>query len=149
MGVRVLRSETVTAERPTLWLDGDMVITDDRGCIAAADQDCYARAARFALDAAPFAGKSVAWIGGGLCIGPRLFAIGDCGQAVYEIEPALEEFCPKGVTFIPGDWRDTISGRFDVVIFDLGGEVPREELAKFLTPSGCILPREETTDGAS
>jgi hypothetical protein len=86
-------------------------------------------------------GKTVAWIGGGMCIGPRLFD--GAKQTVYEILPALKQFCPEGVKFIPGDWRDTISGKYDIVIFDLGGEVPRETLAEFLAPGGVILPKED------
>ena len=85
-------------------------------------------------------GKTVAWIGGGLCIGPRLFD--GAVQTVYEILPALKTFCPEGVTFVPGDWRDTLTGKYDVIIYDLGGDVPREHLAKHLTPGGIVLPKE-------
>ena len=87
------------------------------------------------------ASKSVAWIGGGMCIGPRLFD--GAKQTVYEILPALKQFCPEGVKFIPGDWRDTISGHYDVIVYDLGGDVPRETLAEFLAPGGVILPKED------
>jgi hypothetical protein len=64
-------------------------------------------------------GKTVAWIGGGMCIGPRLFA--GAKQTVYEILPALKQFCPDGVKFIPGDWRDTISGKYDVIVTTWAG----------------------------
>jgi hypothetical protein len=85
-------------------------------------------------------GKAVAWIGGGMCIGPRLFD--GAVQTVYEILPALKTFCPEGVQFVPGDWRNTLTGKFDVIVYDIGGEVPREELAKFLAAGGLILPLE-------
>jgi len=115
---------------------GEQIVADD-------GDGTLLRGARFALEAGSLTGKSIAWIGGGLCIGPRLFAIADCKQTVYEIEPALREFCPEGVEFVLGDWRDTISGKFDTVIFDLGGEIPRETLLKHLKPGGVILPKED------
>ena len=88
-------------------------------------------------------GKSVAWIGGGFCIGPRLFATANCRQVVFEIEPSLREFCPEGVEFIPGDYRETMTGKYDVIIFDLGGDVPRDLLTKHLSDGGKILPSKE------
>jgi len=84
---------------------------------------------------------AVAHIGGGLCLLTQMMGPA-YEHVVYEIGEELREFCPDGVTFIPGDWRDTISGKYDVVIYDLGGEVPRETLAKFLAPGGVILPKD-------
>ena len=84
----------------------------------------------------------VAHVGGGLCLLAKMMGPG-YEHVVYEIGEELSEFCPEGVTFIPGDWRDTISGKYDIVIFDLGGEVPRETLARFLAPGGVILPKED------
>lgn len=140
--MRVLRTITVPETTISdLWIDGDVIMSRERGCIASADQDCYARAARFALDAAPFTGKTIAWIGGGLCVGPRLFAMVECTQDVYEIEVELKEFCPPGVAFAAGDWRDTLKAKYDVIIYDLGGETPAGELSKFLRPGGMILPK--------
>ena len=46
------------------------------------------------------------------------------------------------VKFIPGDWRDTISGHYDVIVYDLGGDIPRDILAKHLNKGGIILPNE-------
>jgi hypothetical protein len=147
MTIRTLKVSVVPAtEKPEIWVDtfsGYSQILSRDGLIAADDQECYAQSTRFALSAAPLNGKLIAWIGGGLCIGPRLFALAECEQVVYEIEPLLAEFCPKGVKFIPGDWRDTISGTYDVIVYDLGGEVPRETLANFLAPGGVILPKED------
>lgn len=118
----------------TLWR-GQSLLADD-------SLDTHARAARFALDAAPLTGKTVAWIGGGFCVGPRLFAIADCKQTVYELEPRLAEFAPEGVRFIAGDYRDTLSGKYDIIVYDLGGDVPRGLLAQFIAPGGMILPKE-------
>lgn len=127
-----LRVETRDDGLNRIWRGAGLVCDDS--------PEQHAVAVKYAIAAAPLAGKSVAWIGGGLCVGPRLFAIADCTQTVYEIEPALFEFCPSGVTFIGGDWRDTITGKFDVIVYDLGGDTPKEELAKFLNLGGKILP---------
>jgi len=103
--------------------------------------DEKARAYDFLVSAPPLEGKSVAWIGGGMCVGPTLFAAVGCKQTIYEIEPALVEFCPEEALFVPGDWRMGLAGTFDVIVFNVGGEVPREELRKHLNPGGVILPR--------
>jgi hypothetical protein len=141
--MRVLDSRNVTVREELRVEQCEGYERAWRGSSLLADDsnDTYARVARFAIAAAPLKGKYVAWIGGGLCVGPRLFSIADCTQTVHEIEPALAEFCPTGVTFIPGDWRDTITGKFDVIVFDIADEVPRTELAKFLNPGGVILPK--------
>ena len=148
MGIRIIASQTIPAkEVPAVWVDdssGTTQIFTSRGdCVHSDNDDFVARVARFALSASPIEGKSVAWIGGGLCIGPRLFAIASCKQTVYEIEPALAEFCPEDVKFVPGDWKDTINGSYDVIVYDLGGDVPREVLAKHLNPGGVILPKDD------
>lgn len=118
----------------SMVLRGGTLVCDD-------GPDTHSRVAKLALAAAPLKGKYVAWIGGGLCVGPRLFAIADCTQTVYEIEPRLVEFCPSDVRFVTGDWRDTVTGKFDLIVFDIADDVPREELAKFLNPGGVILPK--------
>ena len=138
MGVRILRSEMITEERPRLWFDGGSIFKDG-ACIASSDSDTYARAARFALEGKPLYGKTVAWIGGGLCIGPLLFSLLGCGQTIYELEPELLEFCPPGALFMAGDWKDMITGHFDVIVYDLGGEVPSVLLSRFLNEGGKIL----------
>jgi hypothetical protein len=109
--------------------------------------DTHAAAAKYAIAAGDLDGRLVAWIGDGFCVGPKVFAIADCLQAVYELEPSFAEFCPAGIRFVPGDWRDTIGGKFDVIVYDLGGEVPRAELSKFLAPGGVILPAAEVPSG--
>jgi hypothetical protein len=129
---------------------GVWIRTDDRGrhtlyvgqsAEATEEDDQVAAMARHVFAASPLTGKTVAWIGGGFCIGPRLFSIASCKQTVYEIEPALERFCPDGITFIPGDWRDNLTGKFDVIVYDLGGPIPYDILAQHLNPGGIILPK--------
>lgn len=124
--------------------NGARLVMNDAGeCIATDQAETYERAARFALDCGVLdPSKTVAWIGGGLCIGPRLFAMTGCVQDVYEIEPALREFCPEGVAFAAGDYRETMRGSYDVIVYDLGGVVPRDFLTRYLTPNGILLPKE-------
>ena len=143
--MRILDSRNVTTrEELRVERNGDYWrIWYGNGLLADDSKDTLARSAEFAMEAGPLTGRSIAWIGGGLCVGPRLFAIAECKQVVYEIEPALKEFCPDGIEFIPGDWWETISGRYDVIVYDLGGPVPRETLALFLAPGGVILPKED------
>jgi spermidine synthase len=133
MGARV--GVTIYAKNGTR-----LVLNNAGECIAADQDDIHARAAKFAIEAGRLFGKSVAWIGGGLCVGPRVFAAAECKQTVYEIEPALAEFCPKGIEFVAGDWRTTIEGKFDIIVYDLGDEVPRDTLSAYLAPGGSILP---------
>lgn len=132
-----LRLETRDDGLRRIWR-GNSLLADD-------GPDTHARATAFALAAfeqprtiAPL----VAWIGGGLCVGPRLFACCGALQTIYELEPRLGEFRPDGSTFIAGDWRDTLSGLYDVIVYDLGGEVPYDALRTHLKPGGVILPLE-------
>ena len=143
--IRVLESVTIPAtETPRLWIDDSpgypVVFTAELGSIADEGPGQMAFTSQCQLETSPLTGKTVAWIGGGTCLGPRIFAESGCVQTVYEIEPTLAEFCPSGVAFVPGDWRATISGKFDVVIYDLGGDVPYDALAAHLNNGGKILP---------
>lgn len=137
------RNIVVIEELSLIEHDGYRRVFRGAGLICDDSPDTYARAARFATDAGPLDGCTVAWIGGGLCVGPTLFAMSKCAQTIYECEPALAEFAPADARFVPGDWRDTISGQFDVIVYDLGEEVPRLMLQKFLAPGGTILPKED------
>ena len=119
---------------------GHRLLMWGNACVSDDGEGTLARCASWAISLGNLQGKTVAWIGGGFCIGPRLFAIADCKQTVYEIEPALREFCPEGVEFVAGDYRDTLTGLFDVIVYDLGGEVPRETLSRHINPGGKILP---------
>jgi hypothetical protein len=100
---------------------GSALVCDD-------SDDTFARAAKFAIQAGNLRQKTVAWIGGGFGIGPRVFDVSNCTQTIYEIEPALSEFCPINVTFVPGDWKATLSGLFDIIVFDLGTPTPEDIL---------------------
>lgn len=113
---------------------GSFVICDD-------SDDTFARVAKLAIKARNLQQKSVAWIGGGLCVGPRVFDVANCTQTVYEIEPALAEFCPNNMTFVPGDWHDTLAGNFDIIVFDLGTPTPEEValLSTHLNLNGRLL----------
>ena len=128
---------TVTIDCST----GYRIAFNESGSIASEERSDHEFLITCALAVAPIAGKSIAWIGGGFCIGPRLFV--GAKSTVYEIEPDLREFCPEGVEFIPGDDRDTLTGTYDVIVYDLGGDVPRETLLKHLKPGGVILPKED------
>ena len=131
MGVTIIHEGPITR----VIKDGVQIASDELGDLG------YFAGNLLAIREAGIHSGSVAHIGGGLCCLARM--MGPAYQhTVYEIEPALEEFCPEGVTFIPGDWRDTISGKYDVIVYDLGGEVPREELSGHLNPGGRILPPE-------
>lgn len=139
--MRVLDSRNITV-REEITIQGDApnrLIYRGETCICN-EADDYTRVVPFLLGSGKLNGKAVAWIGGGFCIGQRAFAVAECTQTVYEMEPALGEFCPVGISFLHGDWRDNISGRFDVIVYDLGGPTPREELARFLNRGGVILP---------
>jgi len=114
---------------------------NETGSIAAEEPSEYAFLIACALNCAPIKGKTIAWIGGGFCIGPRLFV--GAKSSVYEIESDLREFCPDGVEFIHGDYRDALTGKYDVIVYHLGGEVPREFLSKHLNDGGVILPKKE------
>jgi len=143
--VRVLATHhrTVTDELRVVEHQGFSRLFLGEGLLADDSPEMYGRCAKMTLEALPLKGKSVAWIGGGLCVGPRLFAIADCHQIVYEIEPALAEFCPVGVEFIPGDYRETMRGNYDVIVYDLGGDTPRKFLERHLNPGGKILPEKD------
>jgi len=102
-----------------LLFRGDKLVCDD-------GDETYARAAKFAVKARNLQGKTVAWIGGGFGVGPRVFDVSNCTQTIYEIEPALSEFFPPRFTFVPGDWHTAITGLFDVIVYDLGLPTPEE-----------------------
>lgn len=82
--------------------------------------------------------RSVAHIGGGLCVTAHLLGP-EFDHTVYEIEPKLDQFAPGWVHFVPGDWATTLSGTFDVIIYDLGGIVDSALLIPHLNPGGLLL----------
>jgi hypothetical protein len=126
------------------------VITDQQGfrhvlcgqtTIASDTDDQVAAMARHVM-AMPARPTSVAWIGAGLCIGPRI-ARGRVRdrQDVYEIREALGRFCPNYATFILGDWHDTLTGQYDVIVYDLAdlSNNDRDRLTMHLAAGGVLL----------
>src|SRR5689334_11927214 len=106
--MRILEAGTCTVDNGLKLVDHadghtELVYRGEK-LVATAGDDDLCRVAGFMLRAGPLPGKTVAWLGGGLCLGPRLFATAGCKQTVYEIEPALAEFCPQSITFVPGDY---------------------------------------------
>jgi hypothetical protein len=129
-----IRLHSGSGHRLLMW--GESTISDD-------GEGTFYRCSKWAVEIGSLVEKKVAWVGGGFCVGPRIFGIANCNQYVYEIESSFAEFCPEGVEFIPGDYRDTLTGKFDVIVYDLGGEVPREFLSKHLNEGGVLLPKED------
>ena len=149
MGIEILDQVTVVVEKDeSLFLevqpDGERRLFRGLRSIADDGDGLMATEARYALKVRDFKprGCTVAIIGGGLGILPRLLWK-DYTITVHEIEPRLDRFTPNWCTFIPGDWRTTISGTYDVIVYDLGGDVPVEELTPHLAPGGIILPAEK------
>ena len=87
--------------------------------------------------------ETVAWIGGGFCIGPRI-ARGRVRtrQDVYELRPLLAKYCPAYATFVPGDYRTTLTGLYDVIVYDIGDAPDRATLETHLNPGGLLLGLE-------
>jgi len=143
MRILTTKNRVVTDELKFVWRDGFNRLFLGDGLLADDCDQTHGLWARAAVESSPLRGKRIAWIGGGLCVGPRVFGLGECNQTVYEIEPSLAEFCPVGVEFIPGDYRETMRGNYDVIIYDLGGDTPRKFLERHLNPGGKILPEKD------
>ena len=135
MSEEILRTYIVPVERSMRIVtseNGDRHLYDGASCVATEGDDQVARCARFVLairDLTPGA-ISVAHIGGGFCITARLLGDG-FGHTIYEKELDLARFAPEGATFVPGDWRETFKGSFDVVIVDTGDSLTDEDCARF------------------
>lgn len=115
---------------------GDVPLCDD-------GPNTWERAGRFAAGMAELGPrKTVAIIGGGFSIIPRVLRIARHTMTVYEIEGKLERFCPNYATFIPGDWRTTLTGRYDVIVYDIGDTPDRATLEAHLNPGGLLLGLE-------
>ena len=141
-----------TLDTDTIVVDNNLVISDHpmgyqivmRGSTFVCDDssDTQARAYQFAIEAGPLAGKTVAWIGGGLCVGPNLFQLSNPTQTIYEIEAELDEFCLPPMTFVPGDYNTTLTGLFDLIVYDIPGELATPTtlfLSDHLAPGGEII----------
>jgi hypothetical protein len=103
------------------------------------EADDVTRVLKWCEGAGRLVGKSVAWLGGGFCTGPRAFAIAGCQQTVFELEASLEEFCPAGCLFVAGDWHTTLAGVYDVIIHDAAGDFDPSEVAEHLNSGGVVL----------
>jgi hypothetical protein len=98
----------------------------------------FGRCAKLLLDLRLPPRSSIAIIGGGFCIMPRLLQGRGLTITVFEIEPALARFCPDNCTFIPGDYHETLQGRYDGIIYDLPIALDTD-LTPYLNPGGIIL----------
>jgi hypothetical protein len=116
--------------------DGHRVVMRGERGVADDGDFTWARSARFAASVPPSA-HTIAVIGGGLCVLPRLLRW--ASVTVYEIEPALRRFCPNGVVFVPGDWKNTLSGPYDVIVYDVGDTPDRSLLEQHLARGGVLL----------
>jgi hypothetical protein len=146
MGIEIIAPHVTTKTeddslRVETLYDGERRLFRGLHSIADDGQGALADNARFAMAIRNFKprGCAVAMIGGGFGILPRLLWK-DFTITVYEIEPRLDRFIPNWCTFVPGDYRDTLTGTYDVIVYDLGGDVPRTELSAFLNSGGIILP---------
>jgi hypothetical protein len=117
---------------------GYRYITHGDRVVCADGEADWARAARFAADIALQGRGVVAIIGGGFCILPKLLRARGYTINVYEIEPPLSRFCPPWAFFVPGDYRVTMDGLFDVIVYDLG-DPPAVDLTAHLKPGGQLL----------
>jgi hypothetical protein len=119
--------------------EGHRVLMRGDRSIASDGEADLARAARFAIDLKVARGAAVAIIGGGLCVLPRVLRGRGYTQHVYEIEPALDRYCPDYATFIPGDYRTTLTGLYDAIVYDLGDPADTALLNAHLNPGGLLL----------
>lgn len=145
MTERVLNREMyrpLPRERVTVLVGecrGGRSILEDGNAIATDTDDQVAAMARL-ISQIPKGTRSIAWIGGGLCVGPEILRSSHTKQTVYELRPYFAEFCPESVAFIPGDWQNTLTGTYDIIIWDLDDDPPRARLARHLTKDGKVLP---------
>ena len=119
-----------------LCFRGEVPVCDD-------GPSTWERAAHFAADMAEVGPrKAVAILGGGFCVLPRVLRCARHTMTVYEIEAALGRFCPNYATFVPGDWRTTLTGLYDVIVYDIGDNPDRAYLESHLNPGGLLLGLE-------
>lgn len=153
-----LDQETVQITRPRLFFsdrqghEAYYIRTEDSPIATQAD-DQVARMARLAMRIAnqrlPNTAR-VAHIGGGFCVLPRILDLRRWGtQDIYEIEQrivdkALERWPNRPWTFIVGDWHATLTGLYDVIVYDLGelSDNDRDLLNQHLAPGGMLLGGE-------
>jgi hypothetical protein len=124
--------------------EGYSVIMRDQFEIASEKPDQWMRAGKFAIAVnKEMTGKgwtSVGHLGGGFNYLARILRLTKFNQTIYEIEPALEDKCPPGVTFVAGDWFLTLpSGVHDLLIWDIDEDPPVASLHERLKPGGCVM----------
>lgn len=91
--------------------------------------------------------NTVAWIGGGFCLGPRIARgrVKDA-QHVYEKRSQMQRFCPNYATFILGDYKTTITGTYDVIVYDDGTTPPDMTVINVhLAPGGTFVDANTVT----
>ena len=135
------RTREVDASLRLVQHDGEgylMVMAGER-CIASESDADLARCARFAMEITQLRGARVAIIGGGFCILPRLLFGRGYLIDVYELEPALDRYCPVGARFIPGDYVSTLSGKYDAIVYDIGDPPDIALLEQCLAAGGQLL----------
>lgn len=118
---------------------GDRLIADENDL-----QWAYAAKYAAAVHKVPTI-QSVAIIGGGFCLTPRVMGPHH-DYTIFELEPALRRFAPRGATFIEGDWRITfppMAQEFDAVILDTGETLEASGIAGMVGP-GCLVLSYET-----
>jgi len=113
-------------------------------CIASDGDGDWARCARLAAEV-PRGTETLAIIGGGLGVLAKLLQWVP-SITVYEIEPSLEQFV-GGSKFVAGDWRETLEGKYDVLVYDLGEHPNRKEMNRLT--SSCSLLLGVPTHGES
>jgi len=124
--------------------EGYRMVMRGESCIASDGAGDWARCAKLAADV-PRGTETLAIIGGGLGVLPQLLRWVP-SITVYEIEPSLEQFV-GGSVFVAGDWRETLEGKYDVIVYDLGEYPNRKEMNRLT--SSCSLLLGVPTHGES
>jgi hypothetical protein len=125
--------------------DGAPVIRKGNALLAAELPGELAMYAAWALEALrrPMFDR-IGYLGGGTAVMPRLLQTRALLHDVFEIEPTI---CGRLRLLYPwlqvicGDWRETIGGRrYNALVYDIPGPVPRAELeADYLLPGGILF----------
>lgn len=130
-GVFVVNNEHIVG----LMKDGGILASSEIG-------DCGHLAQIFArIDAEGRKTARVAHIGGGLAWLPKMLLGFKYAQIIYERENSVADLIESfelPFTVVRGDWRDTLAGKYDIIVCDLYEHVTREELTPFLRPKGTL-----------
>lgn len=106
-------------------------------CIAGNDDAEWARMARWAAQIVRRPPGQLAMLGLGMGILPKLLPP-TWDVAIFELERAVAAaFAPPGATVILGDFRETLSGSWDVIANDTG--VAGFDFGPFLREGGLLL----------